>query len=251
MSTASTDLLLVVAVGTFESGSTIASAGSCRWRADSLLPWMGRIKFNERYLAGIEADGGLEEVVLHEMGHTLGLGNYYWRQLDLLADPTLTCSYSPGYTTGGEDAHFTGPLAAEAFDEARGNELHRRDKVPLENCKGSGSGDSHWRELYWSEEVGDSNCVKEKSCSVENSCRRHTTLACAPRLSNITIQALADMGYAVDASEAESYSLPEPGAERADPEGMLDYGDDVFKGPITLHDRNGRPVRVIPNPVLV
>ena len=67
------------------------------------------------------------------------------------------------------------------------------------------------------------------------------------RLSNITIQALADMGYTVDASEAESYSLPEPGAERADPEGMLDYGDDVLKGPITLHDRSGRPVRVIPN----
>ena len=66
-------------------------------------------------------------------------------------------------------------------------------------------------------------------------------------LSNITIQALADMGYTVDASQAEAYSVPEPGAERADPERTLDYGDDVFRGPITLHDRSGRIVRMIRN----
>ena len=241
------DLLLVVAVGTFESSTTIASAGSCRRHADSMLPWMGRIKFNERYLTEIEADGGLEEVVLHEMGHTLGLGSYDWRQFDLLANPTLTWLWIIVLHNPGEDTHFTGPLAAHAFDEAGGTNYTDGDKVPLENCRGSGSGDSHWRELYWSEEVGDSNCREGEILLGSELMSPRYNFGVRARLSNITIQALADMGYTVDASEAESYSLPEPGAERADPERALDYGDDVFQGPITLHDRNGRPVRVIPS----
>ncbi|WP_420464386.1 Ig-like domain-containing protein [Candidatus Palauibacter sp.] len=241
------DLLLVVAVGAFESPTTIAAAGSCRWRADSLLPWMGSVKFNERYLTEIEADGGLEEVVLHEMGHTLGISRFYWRRFDLLANPTLSWFIFTWIHDPGEDAHFTGPLAAAAFDDAGGTNYTDGDKVPLENCKGSGSGDSHWRELYWSEEVGDSNCREGEILLGGELMSPTYNRGVRARLSNITIQTLADMGYTVDASEAESYSLPEPGAERADPEGMLDYGDDVFKGPITLHDRNGRPVRVIPN----
>ena len=241
------DLLLVVAVGTFESSTTIASAGSCRRHADSMLPWMGRVKFNERYLAEIEADGGLEEVILHEMGHTLGLGSYDWRQFDLLANPTLTWLWITVLHDPGEDTHFTGSLAAEAFDEAGGTDYADGSKVPVENCKGPGSGDSHWRELYWSEAVGESNCREgDILLGGELMSPTYNRGVRAP-LSNITIQALADMGYTVDASEAESYSLPEPGAERADPERTLDYGDDVFRGPVTLHDRNGRIVGLIRN----
>ena len=241
------DLLLVVAVGTFESASTIASAGSCRRHADSMLPWMGRVKFNERYLAEIEADGGLEEVVLHEMGHTLGLGGYDWGQFDLLANPTLRWFWFAFRHNPGEDTHFTGPLAAEAFDAAGGTNYTDGDKVPVENCRGRGSGDAHWRELYWSDEVKDSNCREgEILLGGELMSPRYNFGVRAP-LSNITIQALADMDYTVNASQAEAYSLPEPGAELADPARTLDYGDDVTRGPITLHDRNGRIVRLIRN----
>ena len=237
------DLLLVVAVGTFESARTIASAGSCRRHADSMLPWMGRVKFNERYLAEIEADGGLEEVVLHEMGHTLGLGSYDWRQFDLLANPTLTWLWITVLHNPGEDTHFTGPLAVEAFEAAGGTNYTDGDRVPVENCSGSGSGDAHWRELYWSDEVEDSDCREgEILLGGELMSPRYNFGVRAP-LSNITIQALADMGYTVNASQAEAYSLPEPGDERV--ERTLDYGDDVTRGPITLHDRNGRIVRVI------
>ena len=239
------DLLLVVAVGTFESASTIASAGPCRRHADSMLPWMGRVKFNERYLAEIEADGGLEEVVLHEMGHTLGLG--YWSRFDLLANPTLRWFWFAFLHNPGEDTHFTGPLAAEAFDAAGGTNYTDGDKVPVENCSGSGSGDAHWRELYWSDKVKDSNCREgEILLGGELMSPRYNFGVRAP-LSNITIQALADMNYTVNASQAEAYSLPERGAELADPARTLDYGDDVSRGPITLHDRNGRIVRLIRN----
>ena len=241
------DLLLVVAVGTFESASTIASAGSCRRHADSMLPWMGRVKFNERYLAEIEADGGLEEVVLHEMGHTLGLGGYDWGQFDLLANPTLTWLWITVLHNPGEDTHFTGPLAAEAFDAAGGTNYTDGDKVPVENCRGRGSGDTHWRELYWSDKVKDSNCREGEILLGGELMSPTYNFGVRAPLSNITIQALADMDYTVNASQAEAYSLPEPGAELADPARTLDYGDDVTRGPITLHDRNGRIVRLIRN----
>ncbi len=241
------DLLLVVAVGTFESASTIASAGSCRRHAGSLLPWMGRVKFNERYLAEIEADGGLEEVVLHEMGHTLGLGGYDWGQFDLLANPTLRWLWITVLHNPGEDTHFTGPLAAEAFDAAGGTNYTDGDKVPVENCRGRGSGDAHWRELYWSDEVKDSNCREGEILLGGELMSPTYNFGVRAPLSNITIQALADMDYTVNASQAEAYSLPEPGAELADPARTLDYGDDVTRGPITLHDRNGRIVRLIRN----
>ena len=241
------DLLLIVAVGTFESASTIASAGSCRRHAGSMLPWMGRVKFNERYLAEIEADGGLEEVVLHEMGHTLGLGGYDWGQFDLLANPTLRWLWITVLHNPGEDTHFTGPLAAEAFDAAGGTNYTDGDKVPVENCRGRGSGDAHWRELYWSDEVKDSNCREGEILLGGELMSPTYNFGVRAPLSNITIQALADMDYTVNASQAEAYSLPEPGAELADPARTLDYGDDVTRGPITLHDRNGRIVRPIRN----
>ena len=174
------DLLLVVAVGTFESSTTIASAGSCRRHADSMLPWMGRVKFNERYLAGIEADGGLEEVILHEMGHTLGLGSYDWRQFNLLANPTLTWLWITVLHDPGEDTHFTGPLATGAFDEAGGTDYTDGAKVPVENCRGPGSGDSHWRNCTGAKKSRTATVVKERSCLAANLCRQDTTSVCAP-----------------------------------------------------------------------
>ena len=66
-------------------------------------------------------------------------------------------------------------------------------------------------------------------------------------LSKITLQAFADMGYSVDLDEAERYSLPAAGRVMTfDPRRMIEYGDDTVRGPVTLHDRRGRPVRVIP-----
>jgi len=242
------DLLLVVSVREIDGRSgTLAAAGSCEWRHDSLLPWMGVIEFDEADLRWIEDDGGLEEVVLHEMAHTLGFSRHYWRRFDLLVNPTLTWFLVTWLHTPGEDTHFAGPLAAAAFDEAGGTNYTDGDKVPVENCRGVGSGDSHWRELYWSDEVRKSECAEGEVLLGGELMGPRYNRGMRSRLSNITLQSLADMGYAVDASEAESYSLPEPGAERVDPEQMIDYGDDVMKGPITLRDRNGRIVRLIRN----
>ncbi len=62
----------------------------------------------------------------------------------------------------------------------------------------------------------------------------------------ITIQSMADMGYTVDPRVAEPYRLPMGAAAVIDPVETIEYGDDVWTGPIFVVDGNGRVVRVIP-----
>ena len=242
------DLLLVVSVRYIDgSGGTLASAGSCRSRDDSMLPWMGVIEFDEADLNSIAEDGGVEEVVRHEMAHTLGFSRFSWSRFDLLENPTLTWLIFGWLHSPGKDAHFTGSLALAAFNEAGGTSYTDGGKVPVENCRGAGSGDSHWREWYWSDELHDSRCREGEVLLGGELMSPVYHRGVTSALSKITLQAFADMGYTVDLDEAESYSLPAAGLMgRFDPARMILYGDDVAKGPITLYDRAGRPVRVIP-----
>lgn len=243
------DLLLVVSVREIDgAGKTLASAGSCRSRDDSMLPWMGVIEFDEDDLNSIAEDGGVEEVVLHEMAHTLGFSRFFWDRFELLENPTLTWLIFAWAHSPGEDAHFTGSLAQAAFDEAGGSSYTDGGKVPVENCRGAGSGDSHWRELYWTDGLHDAGCRDAEVLMGGELMSPVYTRGQRSPLSRITLQALADMGYSVDLDEAEAYSLPAPGQmDRFDPRRMILYGDDVAKGPVTVHDRTGAPVRVIPN----
>ena len=243
------DLLLVVSVREIDgSGGTLASAGSCMLRVGSELPWMGAIEFDEADLNSIAEDGGVEEVVRHEMAHTLGFSRFFWDRFDLLANPTLTWLIFTWLHSPGEDTHFAGSLALAAFDEAGGASYTDGDKVPIENCRGAGSGDSHWREYYWSDELRDGDCREGEVLLGGELMSPVYNRGVPSKLSRITLQALADMGYAVDLRQAEAYSLPTAGQMRAfDPARMILYGDDAAKGPVTLYDRSGRPVRVIPN----
>ncbi|WP_420441923.1 hypothetical protein [Candidatus Palauibacter sp.] len=65
-------------------------------------------------------------------------------------------------------------------------------------------------------------------------------------LSAITVQSLADFGYAVDVTAADPYRLPGADAARLiDEARRIPYGDDIWKGPIVVTDPDGRMVRVI------
>lgn len=242
------DLLLVVSVRAIDGpGGTLASAGFCRSHDQSLLPWMGAMEFDEADLLRLEEEDELEEVILHEMGHTLGVGTA-WRRHDLLENPTLTWFLFGWLHDPGNDAHFVGPLATAAFEEAGGDAYTDGETVPVENCLGRGSGDSHWRESYWSEDLPETNCREGEILLGGELMSPLNILGVREPLSKITIQSLADLGYAVDVGEAAPFTLPEPDqAQQYDPARILEYGDDILRGPITVHDRNGRIVRLIPN----
>ncbi len=81
-----------------------------------------------------------------------------------------------------EDVHFAGPLAIAAFDDAGGRD-YTGAKVPLEKDGG------HWRRSVLDGELMTAG-------NWQNS------------LSAITLQALADLGWVVDVTQADPYTLP-------------------------------------------
>ena len=218
------DLLIVASVRKIDGPfGILASAGPCGIREGvGGLPFMGAMQFDVDDLERLEEAGDMEEVVLHEMGHVLGIGTG-WRTFGLLVNPSLP-------DNSGADTHFPGPLTIAAFDEAGGTTYSGGQKVPVENRAGPGSGDSHWRESVLDHEL---------MTPFQNG-------GVLDPLSAITIQSLADMGYAVDVSLAEPYRLPGAAAVAADPARKIEYGDDILRTPIIVVDRNGRVVRVIP-----
>ncbi len=105
---------------------------------------------------------------LHEIGHVLGFGTI-WDELGFLQDRD-------------GDTHFNGPLAIAAFDEAGGSD-YTGAKVPLERMDGS-----HWRVSVFPDELMRSGG--------------------GSALSAITVQSMADLGYGVDVTQADPYTLP-------------------------------------------
>lgn len=118
--------------------------------------------------------------------------------------------------------HFTGPLAVEAFDAAGGSE-YDGPRIPM-----NGSG-VHWRHSVFGQEIMSSN---------------------ADVISAITLQALADIGYAVDLAKADEYRLPGTGSAAGDAADVpvaeaFELTDGILRLPVVVVDENGKVVRVI------
>ncbi|WP_420616076.1 Ig-like domain-containing protein [Candidatus Palauibacter sp.] len=215
------DLMIVVAVSEIDGPQgTLGRAGPCLIRRSNSLPLYGRIEMDAADIGQL-ATRDLEEVILHEMGHVLGIG-LLWPRLGLLRNPASETSMP--------DTHFTGPLTIAAFDEAGGTG-YRGAKVPVENRGGQGTWNSHWRETV---------LALEAMTPFQH-------LGVADPLSAITIQSLADLGYEVDATLAEPYRLPSADMARAiEAAPSIPYGDDIWRGPLVVVDPTGRIVRIIP-----
>ncbi|MBT3773072.1 MAG: hypothetical protein HOF87_00775 [Gemmatimonadales bacterium] len=218
------DLRIYVTIEEIDgAGMTLASAGPCFNRGLTNLPAIGSMKFDAADLDDLEASGGLISVVLHEMGHVLGLGTI-WDGRGLLQNPSLPSS-------PGADTHFTGEKAIAAFDAAGGSSYTLGQKVPVENTAGEGSSDAHWRETL----LGLELMTPFFTSGVSNP------------LSAISIQSMADVGYSVDVSQADpysgSFSSPSRAPSKLTP--ILDFGDDIRKGPVFVVDQKGRVIRVV------
>lgn len=216
------DLTIFAAVTEIDGvGGTLGQAYFCGLRSASRLPYSGFMEFDAADLNDMEARGILEAVILHEMGHVLGIGSL-WDHHELLRNPSRAAEREV-------DTHFAGAKAIRAFDEVGGRAYALGAKVPVEN-KGtrSGSDDSHWRKSVFGNEL--------MNPSVE---------ASMP-LSAVTVASLADLGYAVRMDLADAYRLPTAAALLAHRRRAIPLGDDVLRIPIEVRDRNGRVVGVIP-----
>ena len=213
------DLMIVAAVVEIDGpGGILGRAGPCWVRNADGLPIFGRMEFDDADLDRQERQGRLKALILHEMGHVLGIGTL-WRYHNLLRNPSSQ--------TDSQDTHFTGPSAIGAFDAAGGAGYTGGAKVPVENTGGAGTRNSHWRASVFGNEL------------------MIGYLTDSSPLSAITIQSLADLGYTVDPSLADGYGLPDAAAAAAMLGDGIHLGHDVLQGPIVVVDRNGRIVRVI------
>jgi hypothetical protein len=159
-------------------GNVLGSAGPCWVRGSTRLPVVGIIQLDSADVAAMERDGSLDDVVLHEMGHTLGIGS-------LWQEPAINMVQG----AGGNDPYFSGIRAVSSF-QLTGGILN--NGVPVENSGGSGTRDSHWREATFNRELM-TGFINSNG---------------ANPLSVITIGSLMDIGYQVNFGAADTYLMP-------------------------------------------
>jgi len=148
-----------------------ASAG-----ASAFLPAKGIMSFDTADLAKMQADGTLNDVITHEMGHVIGIGTV-WTHKGLLAG------------AGGANPTFKGSNARREYGVLKGT---GPAAVPVENLGGPGTRDSHWRESVFKNELMSGYIA-----------------APGNPLSRLTVASLLDLGYVVNLAAAEPYSLPD------------------------------------------
>ena len=198
------------------AGGTLAYAGYCYRRVSDGSPIVSAVAFDEADVDTIVAYGTMEDVIFHEIAHGLGFSSRHWAFKDLLET--------------GDDPHFEGELAIEAFDDA-GGEDYDDEKVPI-----SSPDHSHWRKSVF----GREGMTPSLRLGVKNP------------FSAITLQAMADVGYEVDVSLADDYELPDNSAPPPGPPGdtsrVLDLSNDVAWTPVTVLGPDGTIIRVIRPP---
>lgn len=202
-------------------GSVLGSAGPCAVRTSNGLPIAGVMNFDTSDLDGWSPQF-FRDVILHEMGHVIGIGSL-WN----ITNPSRTL-----LTDGGtEKPYFTGSGALASFDIAGGVSYLDADKVPVEGLPASvGTRDSHWRESV----LGNELMTGFISGSGANP------------LSAITISSLADMGYTVNASEAESYTLPASSLRLNAGADLRQLSEAPLTSPILVFDESGKVARSLP-----
>ena len=217
------DLLVLVRIAPIDQAfGTLAQAGICVVRPAGGLPVVARLTLDAADVARLEGNGALDDLMLHELAHTLGFGTL-WSSRGLLVNPSLPNSR-------GADTHFAGPRAIAAFDAIGGSGYEAGQKVPVENREGGiGTRDSHWRLSVLENELMTG------------------FLAGSSPLSRVTVASLEDLGYEVDEQAADAFSIgpfpspPRVGADFA----PLPLAGDVLHGPIYEVGPDGRIRRIL------
>jgi hypothetical protein len=168
-------------------GGVLGSAGPCYVRQSNSLTAVGRMRFDSADLANMVANGSIENVILHEMLHVIGVGT-------LWVTKGLRTGEAPGSTP-----IFTGVLARAACINDHGGAAFCGGGVPAEDCLnltnscGAGTINSHWKESVFRTELmtGFLNAGTNP-------------------FSKMTIQSLADLDYEVNISGADPYTVPPP-----------------------------------------
>jgi hypothetical protein len=155
-------------------GNILGQAGPDRFGGSSYLPYHGVMEFDSADLSWMQSNGTLLGVILHEMGHVLGIGTL-WSGRGLLVGG------------GTNDPRFVGPQAVAAYNAMIGSGV---SGVPVEAGGGAGTRNAHWRESVFGSELMTGWVGPGSNMPI----------------SSVTIGSLADLGYSVNYAAANPFS---------------------------------------------
>jgi hypothetical protein len=162
--------------GTPEAGNILGQASPCYVNGNA-IPFLGFMEFDKYDVDLLVARGQFEKVVLHEIGHVLGIGTIWNFRRTLLNTSIMN---DPYYVGNGARAQFA----------AINTVTYSGNPVPVENTGGTGTANSHWRTSVMQRELMQGFAVNQ-----------------VQPLSRITVGSLQDLGYTVNLTAADAFSL--------------------------------------------
>ena len=218
------DVLIYAEVDSIDgAGRVLGQAKPCfTYQGRTVLGYM---TFDRDDLANMVSNGSIGDVILHEMGHVLGIGTLWCSSLSR-ACPTAASDTS---WIRGTDVRYTAQHGSGAWTGFGGTGTG----APIENCAagvpatcGSGTWYGHWREATFRNELMTGYIS-----------------ASGNPLSALTVGALRDLGYTVNASAANGYALPTDAVFSGVAPSAKRLEEQPYTGPILELDRGGRVVR--------
>jgi hypothetical protein len=171
--------LAISATGAFIDGvgGILGSAGPSNLVTDSIFTWAsaGAMTFDSADLTGLESNGSLQAVILHEMAHVIGIGTL-WSLNDVYTNDT---------------GEYTGANALAAYQAEFDSEAMF---VPVELGGGPGTANGHWDEGW----AGGPNELMTGYLDTPTF------------ISDTTIASFADIGYTVDLTANDISAVPIP-----------------------------------------
>ncbi|KAH9249372.1 hypothetical protein BASA81_012903 [Batrachochytrium salamandrivorans] len=162
----------------------------------------GVMEFDSADVALMLASGTFNNVVLHEMGHVLGIGSL-WSLENLVG--AIPLAPTGGYPYLGSDGNEGNVLVGLTGDAV------------VENLGGDGTARVHWKETVYDSELM-TGYVEDQDVAMP--------------LSKLTVLALQDLGYTVNVSNADPYMAPGALTNSLRREGGV---DDEVKNKTRLH----------------
>lgn len=162
--------------GSPATGNILGQASPCYVNGNA-LPFLGFMEFDTYDVDLLVAQGQFEKVVLHEIGHVLGIGTVWNFQRSLL-NTSIT-----------NDPYYVGSAARAQF-AAINSVTYSGNPVPVENTGGTGTVNSHWRTSVMQRELMQGFAVNQ-----------------VQPLSRVTVGSLQDLGYTVNLAAADAFSL--------------------------------------------
>ena len=209
------DLVIFVRLAAIDgAGKVLGQASPCYVNSQNNLPIMGFFELDVDDLALLLTQGTLDNVVLHEMGHILGIGTLWTYQRMLLTG------------RGTDDPFFTGLSAGQQFSSLGGATSYPGGAVPVENSGSTGTRDAHWRRSVFSNEL----------------MQGYARPGGMP-MSRVTVASLSDLGYTVSFAGSDSYSFF-PALNTVLSGAAVSLGDDIARSALWAVDKSGARRRV-------